>query len=205
MDRSFSAYDTHRTIVRLIGLLLLVMLTGCQSMNNTQRTGLVGTGLGALGGAIVGGPEHSTEGALIGGAAGLIAGSLVGAEEDRIEQDIAMQQVHFEQHQSAIALTNFDLVQMTHAGVSDDVIIAAARDRGGRFDLSPPGIISLKNSGVSDAVILGAQSASRPMPPIVSHTRAPRISNVSYSVDIGPSRPVFFHHHGRHHHRHCDW
>lgn len=61
---------------------------------------------------------------------------------------------------AAMAVTNFDLVEMTRAGVGEDVIISTIRSRGGRFDLSPNGLIALKQSGVSDRVVMAAQSSS---------------------------------------------
>ena len=62
---------------------------------------------------------------------------------------------------AAAAVTNFDLVQMTRAGVSEDLIISTLRSRGGRLDLSPHGLISLKQQGVSDRVVMEAQMLTR--------------------------------------------
>lgn len=202
--------------IRILGLVALMLCAnGCRSMNRTQEGGLVGTGIGAITGAMIGASSGNADsGALIGGAAGLLAGSMIGAEEDAIERDIAVQHAQYEQRLHA--MSNVDLVEMTRAGVSDSVIIGAARDRGGNFDLSPAGIISLKNQGVSDGVILAAQNAPRREFPVVRHTTPTR--SVSYSVGIGPPpvvvypRPVHVHHshyghryHGRGYYDHCDW
>jgi hypothetical protein len=62
------------------------------------------------------------------------------------------------QQAAAAAVTNYDLVGMARAGVSDDLIISTMQSRGARLDLSPQGIISLKQSGVSDRVLLSAQN-----------------------------------------------
>ena len=57
---------------------------------------------------------------------------------------------------------------MAQSGVSDDVIISTIIGRGGRFDLSPAAIIFLKNSGVSDRVILFIQNAQASRSPMVA-------------------------------------
>jgi hypothetical protein len=49
---------------------------------------------------------------------------------------------------------------MAQTGLSEDVIINAVQTRGGRFDLSPNGLIYLKTNGVSDRVIRAVQDAS---------------------------------------------
>ena len=185
-----------------LSLLLLgaLALTGCQAANHTQHHAVVGTGLGALTGAMIAGESGlAKEGALVGGAIGLVAGSMIGAEEDAIERDIAVSQASYEQHVSQKALTNADLVHMTRAGVSDVVIISAARDQGGRFDLSPAGIIALKNSGVSDDVILSIQHSQPAPPPAVIYAPPPR-RDVSYGVSIQTGTPRCrvsprYHHH----------
>lgn len=49
---------------------------------------------------------------------------------------------------------NSDVIAMVKAGLSDSIIIAAIRQASQtEFDLSPAGLISLKNGGVSEAVI----------------------------------------------------
>ena len=67
------------------------------------------------------------------------------------------------------ALTVDDVVKMTTAGLSDDVIVSQIRKNGQAFDLSPDQLISLKSAKVSDRVIetmidptKGATSASGP-------------------------------------------
>lgn len=94
------------------------------------------------------------------------------------------------------ALTNYDLAKLSASGASDDVIILAIRDRGGRFDVSPDGIVQLKAIRVSDRVIAAAQQAPRPAPVMSAPSDAyypadpmPEIALVS-SVVIGPPRPL---------------
>ena len=59
---------------------------------------------------------------------------------------------------AAMAVTDDDLVQMTRAGISEDVIISTMRSRGTRIDLSPQSLIALRQQGVSDRVVLAAQT-----------------------------------------------
>jgi hypothetical protein len=59
---------------------------------------------------------------------------------------------------AALAVTDADLVQMTRAGVSEDVIISTMHSRGTRIDLSPQSLIALRQQGVTDRVILAAQN-----------------------------------------------
>ena len=54
----------------------------------------------------------------------------------------------------------YDLVQMTRAGISEDVIISTMRSRGTRIDLSPQSLIALRQQGVSDRVVMAAQQMS---------------------------------------------
>ena len=61
------------------------------------------------------------------------------------------------QQAAAMAVTNYDLVQMTRAGMSEDVIISTIRSRGARVDLSPQALIELRQQGISDRVVLAAQ------------------------------------------------
>ena len=61
------------------------------------------------------------------------------------------------QQAAAMAVTNYDLLQMTRAGISEDVIISTMRSRGARIDLSPQSLIALKQQGVSDRVVMAAQ------------------------------------------------
>ncbi|QDT66084.1 glycine zipper domain-containing protein [Calycomorphotria hydatis] len=155
---------------------------------NHQGAGTaVGAVAGTVAGAVIGHQMgEKGAGALIGAATGALAGNLIGKRNDQLEaQNQAIKQVNYD----AQAMTNFDLIRMAQAGVSDPVIIAAVRDRGGRFDISPDGIVSLKSSGVSDGVILAVQEASAtavagPPRPTVVHEVVP--------VVVEP-RPVFMH------------
>ena len=65
--------------------LVLALLTGCESAGpNTQRGAVIGGGLGALGGAIIGHQSgRSLEGMGIGAGVGILGGALVGNAMDQ--------------------------------------------------------------------------------------------------------------------------
>ena len=187
--------------------------------NDTAAGAVVGGGLGAVTGALVGGKDHRGGGALIGAGVGALTGGLIGNSVDKADQRAAVTgtavAAQANAQVAAQAVTNFDLVEMTRAGVSEDVIISTIRSRGGRFDLSPNGLIALKQSGVSDRVVMAAQSsAPGPFAPAV----APAIIGPPPAVIVQPAPVVrfysgpswgyhhhFYHHPHHHHHCHGGW
>lgn len=181
--------------------------------NDTAAGAVVGGGLGAVTGALVGGKDHRGGGALIGAGVGALTGGLIGSSVDKADQRAAVTgtavAAQANAQVAAQAVTNFDLVEMTRAGVGEDVIISTIRSRGGRFDLSPNGLIALKQSGVSDRVVMAAQSsAPGPFapavigpPPAVFVQPAPVVRFYS-----GPSWGYHHHYyHHPHHHYHGHW
>ena len=50
-------------------------------------------------------------------------------------------------------VTREDVIKLATAGLSDDLIITFLDAKGARFDLSAGGVVSLKEGGVSEAVI----------------------------------------------------
>lgn len=177
--------------------LCVAAAAGCQGLNNTGNGALLGTGIGAVAGAIIG---HQTgnrdKGALIGAATGALAGGLLGnAKDAREERDatIAEAQAVEEARQADLrAMTDYDLINMALSGISDEVIISTVQTRGGRFDLSPDGIINLKTNGVSDRVVLAIQKQGRP-----DATAVPAASSSRTSITVTRSpHYVVVHPHG---------
>lgn len=174
--------------------LFLVAIGGCRQFGHTEAGALVGTGLGATAGALIGGQSgHAGGGALIGAAAGAVTGGLAGnAADAREERDAAVAHAQYAQAQAsanARALTSGDVVAMTQNGVSDEVIVGSLRTHGCRFSGDPQSIIQLKQSGVSDRVIQAMQSSgtvavpyATSAPPTVVYTPAPRY----YAPPPGP-------------------
>ena len=103
-----------------------------------------------------------------------------------------------------VGLNNYDVVQMSHGGVSDDVIIGAIRSRGGQFDLSPEAIIVLNQQKVSDRVVQYMQeNVNKPVEKLSTVRRATTIITpiIQPSILIGGG-PRHHGHHYRHHNRH---
>jgi uncharacterized protein YcfJ len=150
----------RQLLVAVVLPLCVMLTTGCA--NKTRTGALVGTGVGTGVGAIIGHQiGKGKEGALIGAAVGAVSGSLIGHQEDvQDEQDTVARNVAHQEEQRVAAeraMSNFDVAEMTAKKVTDVIIINTIQDRGGAFDTSPSGIISLKDAGVSDTVIMAMQ------------------------------------------------
>ncbi len=159
--------------------------------NDTAEGTVVGGGFGAIAGALIGDSKgKSTEGALIGAVTGALAGNLLGRSQDKVDRQYATAgyaaTAQANAQAAALAVTNHDLAQMTRAGLDESVIIGAIQSRGGRFDLTPAGLIALKQSGVSNRVVLVAQQTSTAgiVPPqrATTYRRAPRVHHYGPAV-----------------------
>lgn len=181
--------------------------------NDTAGGTVLGGALGAVTGAIVGGRSHRGEGALIGAGVGAITGNVLGRNKDRADEQRAAigaaTVAQANQAAAAQAVTNYDLIRMTQAGVAEEVIISAIRSRGARLDLSPEGLIALKENGVSDRVLVNAQNitqnyAAAPTT-IVTEAVPPTVIVAPRPVYYGWGphyyhRPHYYHHHHYHGH-----
>jgi hypothetical protein len=129
--------------------------------NDTASGTFLGGAMGAITGAIIGGKHHAGQDALIGAGVGAVTGNLLGRSKDANDERRAAQGAaavgQMNQQAMAMAVTDNDLVQMTRAGISEDVIISTMRSRGTRIDLSPQSLIALRQQGVSDRVVMAAQ------------------------------------------------
>lgn len=65
---------------------------------------------------------------------------------------------------AAEVLTNDAVVTMVKAGLADEIVLDKIRTSQGQFDLSAQGLVRLKESGVSDAVIKAMMEAPAPAP-----------------------------------------
>jgi uncharacterized protein YcfJ len=182
---------------------------------NDQVTGTVAGGaFGAVTGAILGGRKDRGEGALIGAGIGAITGNLLGKSKDNAdERRVAAGAATVGQlnaHAAAQAVTNYDLLQMTRAGLSEDVIISTMQSRGARLDLSPQSLIALKQSGVGDRVVMAAQQMNGGVPYVAG---SPPLAPVAVVREVPTTRVIvtepwpyygcrpYYHHHHHHHHR----
>ncbi|MEX2308139.1 MAG: glycine zipper domain-containing protein [Pirellulales bacterium] len=176
--------------------------------NDTASGTFMGGALGAVTGAIIGGRKDRGEGALIGAGIGAVTGNLMGRSKDRADQQQAAAGAavvgNMNQQAAATAITNYDLLEMTRAGVSEDVIISTMRARGVRLDLSPQSLISLKQSGVSDRVVLAAQDMNRGGPYMAGPPPVALVEPVPTRVIVAPApwpyygpRYRYYHYHHR--------
>jgi len=148
---------THPLILVLAGS--AVLLTGCQNpdgtQNNTGSGALIGGALGALTGAVIGGPRHGGEGALIGAAAGAVGGGLIGNSVDQ-EQNARLRaqapQTYVKVNQGQ-PLSVADVKALAKSKINDDVIINQISSTHSVFHLSAADIIDLRDTGVSDRII----------------------------------------------------
>ena len=188
-----------KTILNSGILIVLFSGVGCQTPyhQNQNRNdlalfgGLTGAGIGA---ALSNGNSNTGENAVIGAALGALTGAAIGNQADEIE---ARNQVLFQQHlgrQLAGATTMKDVVSLSQAGLSDDVIRTHIARHGVSRQLSTQNLIAMKQQGVSDAVIQAMQAP--PVVDVVSASDAPVIVEEHYHA--GPPFPWF---HYRHHHR----
>ncbi len=166
-----------RSLALMLGALALV-LAGCQTPygtpNQTGTGALVGGGVGAASGAILGGlGGRPAEGALIGGALGAVTGALVGHSMDeeeraRLRAEAPQTYIRVEQGQP---LSVADVKALAQAKLSDDVIISQIRNSHTVYHLSTADIIDLKNSGVSERVIdymINTATAAGGAPAVIS-------------------------------------
>jgi len=170
----------------LAGFALSVVLSsGCQSMNNTEKGALAGGGIGAGAGALIGhATGHTGAGAVIGGLTGGLLGGAVGND---IDKEKAKQECIAAAEARRLAIT--DVASMAQQHISDGIIINQIRTTGSIYNLSADEIVWLRQQGVSEAVIAEMQAtAYRPMrrvytpAPVVVYEPPPP---VSVGVGIG--------------------
>jgi hypothetical protein len=170
--------------------------------NDTAEGTVFGGALGAITGALIGGKKKRGEGALIGAGVGALSGNLIGRSKDEADAQRAAAGAtavaHANQRAAVRAVTNLDLIRMTQAGVSDDLVISTLRTRGARLDLSPEALIALKESGVSERVLIAAQGMTQahiaaPVPTtIVTESPPPQV------IVAPPPRRIYYYHPYRH-------
>jgi hypothetical protein len=191
-------------------LIVILCLAGCASPYYADRGalfgGLTGAGVGALVGDAAG---NAGAGAAIGTAVGALTGAAVG---DHIDADLARSRAEIEARmgrQMQGAVTAQDVVAMTQAGLSDDVIVTHIRASGVAQPLAVNDLIHLRNMGVRDTVInamqqtptRAAQLTAAVQPTAVYPAYAvppPVVVAPYYPVWAPPPPPIGFHYH---HHR----
>jgi outer membrane protein OmpA-like peptidoglycan-associated protein len=94
-----AGFNTKNNIMKTTGALMTrilavtILLSGCKSMNKTQKGAVIGTAGGAAAGAVIGKAAGNTAlGAIIGAAVGGVTGAVIGKKMDKqakeIEQEV---------------------------------------------------------------------------------------------------------------------
>ena len=149
----------------VLGFLLFAstLAAGCRSPYYGDRGAVLGGLTGAaIGGAIGEDSGNAVPGALIGTAVGAMTGGAIG---DSIDADLARSRAEIEARmgrQMSGAVTSDDVVAMTRAGLSEDVIATHIRANGVAQLPQVNDLIYLRNQGVGDYVIKTMQQAPPP-------------------------------------------
>lgn len=168
----------HSSLVIGPCALVVVLSAGCASPYRADQGALIG-GLGGAGvGALVGSAvHHPLAGAAVGGLVGTLGGAAVGGSLDEIEaRNRAEIEARLGRPIPVGAATVPDVIAMTHAGVSEEVIVTHVRNRGVAQILTAQDLIYLQQQGVTPRVIQAMQSpppvavgavAPAPPPPVI--------------------------------------
>jgi len=193
-----------RRIPLLVAPVVLTFLTsvGCQSPYRSDQGalfgGLTGAAVGAVVGDAVGNPGA---GAAIGAGVGAVSGAAIGSELDKIEaQNRAMiaQQLGRQVRPGAVTLT--EVIEMTQAGVNEELIVNHVRSHGSARVPTTDDVIMLHQNGVSVEVIKVMQSPVQPasaQAPVVIHQSPPPVVVHEYSYGPPAWRPYYHYHHRR--------
>lgn len=156
--------DCRMRCLMVCGLVTALFLAGCNSPYHADRGALFGGLLGAGTGAIIGDAlGNAGAGAAIGAGAGALTGAAVGQSLDQIEaENRAMIAAQLGHQVRAGACTIDDVVMMSQNGVDDELIINHIRANGVTRVPGPHELITLKEQGVSAAVIRAMQEPPRP-------------------------------------------
>jgi len=155
----------HGRIAVWFCTILATASTGCSTMNNTEKGGLIGAGVGAgLGtaiGAATGNPKTgAVAGTLLGGGLGALAGHNAD-KRDEVRAEVrqaSADQVAAEASRPAQGGL-IDVVTMVQQNVSADVIINQIRSTGSTFNLSTKDIEYLSANNVPPQVIRTMQDS----------------------------------------------
>ncbi|RMF89191.1 MAG: hypothetical protein D6741_18225 [Planctomycetota bacterium] len=195
---------------RGLGVLFVVltaMASGCrtQSEQGALVGGLIGAGTGALIGDAVGNP---TAGTAIGAGIGAMTGATIGDALDRIDaENRARIRAQLGRELSAGAVTYDDVIAMTAAGVSEELIINHIEINGMEHPPTTQDLINLQQAGVSTAVIKAMQKPSRRQmqsqtadSPATTRTETIVVHDSPPPVVIHEYHDPFFFHHRRVYH-----
>ncbi len=143
--------------------LTMVSLSGCQSPYRADQGALFGGLLGAGTGAIIGDSlGNAGAGAAIGAGVGALTGAVIGSEMDQIEaQNRAAIAQQLGRQVSANAVTVSEVVEMSSAGVDEELIVTHVRAHGMAAPLQTTDLIFLQQQNVGTRVIKAMQEPPR--------------------------------------------
>ncbi|MGW8258366.1 MAG: glycine zipper domain-containing protein [Thermoguttaceae bacterium] len=186
----------------LLACLLLIIVSGCQSPYKSDQGALFGGLLGLGTGAAVGSALHNpVAGAAIGTGVGALSGAAVGSaldEQDAKNRALIAQQLGYQVSGNPVSIA--DVVNMTRAGVDEELIANHVRTHGVAAPLQAQDLITLQQQGVSKRVISAMQEPpQRQTPPVVVQQGAPPpviVEEYRYGPPFwGP--PRYYYHHYR--------
>ena len=134
-------------------------------------------------GAIIGeiASDEPLAGAAIGSAIGALTGATVGSGLDEIEARNRSQMVSQAAYSQPIGTTLNEVISMSNAGLSDQIISRHIRNEGFARTLDAGDLIALRQQGVSDSVIADLQD--------VSSQPAVRVASAEQFIRLYPSNP----------------
>jgi len=183
----------------ILGFLVLgAFTTGCYSPYHTDRGALTGGLLGTGVGAIVGNQSgHAAEGALVGAAVGSLTGGVIGNSLDQVEANnraMIAAQMGREIPPGAVQIS--EVISMSNANVGQQQIVTHIRANGMVAPITSADLITLKQAGVSDAVVLAMQEQPRQSIVELPPTPAPHpvVIEEHYHHRYGPPRPLHRYH-----------
>jgi hypothetical protein len=156
-------------IVAALGF-VLILIPGCYSPYAADRGALLGgaggAGVGALVGQAAGG--HPVVGALVGAGVGAASGAAVGGSLDQIQANNRAQiEARLGHPVRAGAVNVGDVVNMSRAGVADDLMINYVRTNGMAAPLQSNDLILLQQQGVSPRVVQAMQTPPAVGQPVI--------------------------------------
>jgi hypothetical protein len=153
------------------------LLVGCSPYRADKGAllgGLGGAGLGAIVGNAVG---NTGAGAAIGAGVGALSGAAIGGSLDEIEaRNQAEIAARLGRPPGPGAVTIADVIAMTRAGVSEEVIVTHVQSHGVANPLRAPDLIMLQQQGVS--------------PRVVNAMQAPPVQPAAYAAPPGVVYPA---------------
>jgi hypothetical protein len=176
------------------------LLPGCASPYRSDQGalfgGVTGAGVGALVGNAVG---HPLAGAALGAGVGAVSGAAVGSNLDQIEANNRAEiAARLGQPPGPGAVTRDDVIAMSRAGVSEEVVVNHVRIHGVAAPLQAPDLIILQQNGVSPRVVATMQNPQPyPAQPVVVQAPPPPVVTGGYYYGPPPPYPYYRSWYGR--------